>query len=237
MKDELPRPWLWVNTASKVMIALAVAGFVAGSVAKQYDYGYPLLYEADGRSMAQLYPKGDLIAGEPVGTADIRRGDVVLFSETVQRDYAASVSRVVALGGDVLAHRPGEAHLTLNGKPLEEPHLPDGLTPQDAGGAYQVTVPAGRFAALDDGDSRIAFTRDLTEGGTLALPLSLIRGRVVGHTSDPTPRMAVVDGALTGPGPYLLPAGALGLITVRVVLRRRRARVVYPWSDSTGARR
>ncbi|MGI5451121.1 S26 family signal peptidase [Streptomyces sp. CA-243310] len=236
MKDELPRPWLWVNTASKAMIALAVAGFFAASVALQFNYGYPLLVEADGRSMARLYPKGDLVAGESVDTADIRRGDVVLFSETVQRDYAPSVYRVVALGGDVLAHRPGEAHLTLNGEPLEEPHLPHGLTPQEAGGAYEVTVQAGRFAALDDGNTRIAFTRDLTEGGTLALPLSLVRGRVVGHTSDPTPRMAVVDGALTGPGPYLLPAGVLGLITVRIVLRRRRARVVHPWSDSPGAR-
>ncbi|MFG2621176.1 S26 family signal peptidase [Streptomyces sp. NPDC048507] len=235
MRDELPRPWRWAHTASRALIALAVIGFVAGSVTAQFGYGYSLLYEANGTSMAGLFPKGERVAGEPVAPRDVRRGDVVFFTDTVQRDHAPSVARVVALGGDVLGHRPGEAHLTLNGKPLAEPHLPDGLTPQQATGSYAFTVPPDRFAVLDDADSAVAFTRDLAAGGSTALAASLVRGRVIGHTSDPTVRMMVVDGAVSGT-PYLLSLGVVGLIAVRVALRRARARRVYPWTEAARSR-
>ncbi|MGP3686436.1 signal peptidase I [Streptomyces sp. IBSNAI002] len=147
----------------------------------------------------------------------VDRGDVVLFDGSVWAERGLQVERVVAVGGDRIAYRPGDRTLTLNGKPLEEPYVLDGDPVAGSPGAFDVTVPKDRLFVLGDtrgnsADSRYRYRH--TEGGTV--PVSAVKGTVVGtgHPLVAGLRTAVFAGAA------VLAAGAVsGFAALR--LRRR----------------
>ncbi|MFC9270919.1 signal peptidase I [Streptomyces zhihengii] len=102
-----------------------------------------------GESMRPAYAPGDRVFLERVEPGEVRRGDVVLHASPGWYGGMPAVRRVIGVGGDRVAQRPGEP-LTVNGKPLEEPYVKDG-DPSGAGAPeYDVTVPEGRLFLLGD---------------------------------------------------------------------------------------
>ncbi|MFE2105638.1 signal peptidase I [Kitasatospora sp. NPDC059463] len=196
-------------------------------------------YSIPTASMAPTLMAGDTVLARKTNGADVRRGDVVVFRDQLWGGRLM-VKRVVAVGGDTVAVGTGDARLTVNGKPVDEPYLAD----QGAqGAAFSVEVPQGRLFLLGDNrlgslDSRVHLE---TDGGTV--PATEVEARVeatvvpLGRTAllAGTSAFEAVDGQRpAGPGP-LEPAfwaSVVGAATILVTsavgavagLARRRRR-------------
>ncbi|MGX1885977.1 signal peptidase I [Streptomyces sp. NPDC055287] len=182
--------------------------------------GYQASEIASG-SMEPTYRQGDTIVAEEMDGADVRRGDVVLFSAPDRVPVGLSVQRVVALGGDRVAYRNGDEAVTLNGRPLDEPYVKDG-SPGAAGAEFDVRVPEGRMFVLGDNRGNSLDSRYRSEqSGTVAV--TAVRSRVLDDWT--VPALFVVAG-LTGAVVFL--AGA-GLAVAALVVRRRAVSVPAPF--------
>jgi signal peptidase I len=203
-------------------IAAVVVGLV-GVVLALGSIGYARYsYEAhviSSRSMAPTYTPGDRIFAERVDGGEVRRGDVVLFSEPERYPEIAYVmQRVIGVGGDRVVCCTGEgpgSRLIVNGKPSPEPYV----NGDDANGmrkSYDVTVPKGRLFLLGDNRSDAWDARffESDHGGTVAE--SAVRSRV---TDDRT--IPVVFGTAIIAGAVLALVG-LGLGIAAFVGRRRK---------------
>ncbi|MEV6956798.1 signal peptidase I [Streptomyces sp. NPDC051183] len=229
-QDELSRPWWWASTAAKAMIVMGVLAFVAGALIQYFGYGHSFVYVADGHNMKRQYRGGDLIAAEPIEGRDVRHGDIIVVPDPEKDPDRAYAARVIALGGDTLSYRQGAAQLTINGAPLDEPYLPKGAPAGGTSDDFAVTVPNGKFIAMDD-TRDTGFAEGLTASdGSGAWALSLIESRVVASSSDPSVLLAIGEFGARGSGPYLTPIGAVLLVIIRIKLSRVRAKAVYPWS-------
>ncbi|MET9604159.1 hypothetical protein ABZZ17_03725 [Streptomyces sp. NPDC006512] len=142
--------------------------------------------------------------------------------------------RVVARGGDTLAYRSGDAHLTLDGKVLAEPYTDHAVV---SGGSddFEVKVPEGRLIVLPDSRSTpISDQFEPEEGAasseeTGTFPVSAVQYRVVAADGNPAAAWGVGGAALFG-GLVLIAVGATLAFASRVVRRRAERAVVYPWS-------
>ncbi|ARE72839.1 signal peptidase I [Streptomyces sp. Sge12] len=128
-----------------------------------------------------------------------------------------SVERVIAVGGDRIAHIPGDRKLTLNGKPLDEPYVLNGDPVAWTPGALDVKVPEGRLFLLGDtrgnsADSRYRF--EVSEGGTAPLPA--VKGELIGEDD---PLVVGLRSALPAGGGAVLAGVVAGVAALR--LRRR----------------
>lgn len=178
-----------------------------------------------GDSMAPTYAAGDMVVFAQGGGEEAGRGDVVLF--TAPDRYGPGVlvmHRVIGVGGDHVVCCTGEgadARITVNGRPLDEPYVADGVA--DGVRPYDVTVEQGRLFLLGDHRTNSRDSRFFTEdhGGTV--PLSAVRGRVTDDWSVP---VALVVAALCG---VVAALTGLGLGIAAAVLRRRRSAPVPPW--------
>ena len=105
-------------------------------------------------------------------TADVKRGDVIVFSgegslyqaepssgaQKVVEDALGAlgfrlretdyVKRVIGVGGDHVQVTP-HGQLKVNGRPVSEPYLPEGQRRASAD-PFNVTVPAGHYFVLGD---------------------------------------------------------------------------------------
>ncbi|MEU5811300.1 signal peptidase I [Streptomyces sp. HUAS TT3] len=175
-------------------------------------------YSVPSESMYPTYRPGDTayFALGDAGELGVRRGDVVLFDAPGWRLGGPGIKRVVALGGDRVSYRTGDAALQLNGKPLEEPYLKDRRLP--AAVAFEVTVPQGRVFLMGDnrGNSLDSAFRT-ADPGHGSLPLSAVTGRAV---ERPT-ALIVAGGVMFAGFAVLLVGGGLGAGAWAV---RRRAR-------------
>lgn len=162
---------------------------------------------------------------------EVYRGDIVVFDGTAWGHVnmeAPFVKRVVGVGGDTVECCDEQRHLVVNGRPVEEPYVPepDSGTPP---AGFSAEVPAGAVFVLGDNreqsqDSRLAL--DLPNDG--AIPLTdvvgvvvavLGTGEFVGSTS------AFVDAGLPGgprragadSAPVVVLAGGVLLILVGLV--------------------
>lgn len=81
---------------------------------------------------------------------EIERGDIVVFfrPDTLPSPYEDLIKRVIALPGDVVEGRDDQVF--LNGEPLVEPYLDDGVVTRDFG---PVDVPPDHVFVM--GDNRI----------------------------------------------------------------------------------
>ncbi|NEB41631.1 signal peptidase I [Streptomyces sp. SID14515] len=205
--------------AVAVGCVLFLGGFVWAAVVYQ-PYTIPT------NSMAPTVNPGDRVLAERIDGADVRRGDVVVFTDQVW-GATAMVKRVVGIGGDKVACCDKEGRLTVNGTPVDEPYLTRGpaapgeaapASPQD----FSATVPKGQIFLLGDEratslDSRV----HLQDAGEGSVPLSAVQARVDavawpmnGMISRPS-SFAALPGGVSAAGPLPL---QLGAVLVGVVL-------------------
>ncbi|WP_244316355.1 signal peptidase I, partial [Streptomyces albidochromogenes] len=197
-------------------IVLVTAGLVLGRGGHQAS-------EVGSGSMDPTYRQGDRIVTEEIGGDDIRRGDVVLSSIPERVPEGLALQRVVALGGDRIAYRRGDAALTLNGRPLDEPYVRAG-EPGDGVTSFDVEVPEGRMFLLGDnrGNSRDSRYFLSEQSGTVAV--GAVRARVL---DDWTVPVLLVAGGFVGVV-LLLVGGGLGVASL--VAGRRKAVVTPEWA-------
>ncbi|WP_432138890.1 MULTISPECIES: signal peptidase I [unclassified Streptomyces] len=175
-------------------------------------------YTVPTNSMTPTIKAGERVLAERVDGDEVRRGDVVVFTDENWVSNAPVVKRVVAVGGDTVACCT-DGKLTVNGKKIDEPYLTPGSR-AELTGFPTVTVPEGRLFLL--GDER-AGSLDSTAHITDAASGTVARGAVTarvdavvwpmdGMLKRPTGFEAL--GALSSPGPLrtivaLIVAGAV----------------------------
>ncbi|MFE7644997.1 signal peptidase I [Streptomyces phaeoluteigriseus] len=203
------------HVLSGVAVALGLALFLGG-------FGWAALiyrpYTVPTSSMAPTIAAGDRVLAEVVDGDEVRRGDVVVFTDKTWADNAPVVKRVVAVGGDTVACCT-DGKLTVNGKRIEEPYLPEGSLAEITD-FPTVQVPDGRLFLLgDERQGSLDSTAHLTDaaGGTVARGSVKARVDAVvwpmnGMLERPTGFQSL--GTLSEPGPlrtigWLIVAGAV----------------------------
>jgi signal peptidase I len=188
--------------AVAVGCVLFLGGFVWGAVTYQ-----PYTVPTD--SMQPTVDPGDHVLAQRVGSDQVHRGDVVVFTDPAWGDIPM-VKRVVAVGGDKVSCCDKQGRLTVDGKPITEPYL-DQRGPASTT-HFSVHVPAGRLFMLGDNrnvseDSRFHLT---DSAGTV--PAAEVKGRVqaiawplgrLGALARPTD-FGALPGGVSTPGPLTL---------------------------------
>ncbi|MFF8647549.1 signal peptidase I [Streptomyces griseoluteus] len=190
---------------SGVAVALGLLLFLAGFGWAAVSYRP---YTVPTSSMTPTIDAGDRVLAQRVDGADVRRGDVVVFSDKTWVTGADVVKRVVAVGGDTVACCT-DGKLSVNGKPVDEPYLPKG-TPAEAKGFPTVTVPQGRLFLLgDERQGSLDSTAHLTDAAEGTVSRGAVHARVDsvvwpmrGMLTRPTGFEAL--GTLSEPGPLPL---------------------------------
>ncbi|MFD3930064.1 signal peptidase I [Streptomyces sp. NPDC058614] len=194
---------------SGVAVALGLALFLGGFVWGAVVYRP---YTVPTRSMTPTINAGDRVLAQRVDGGEIRRGDVVVFKEASWGDVPM-VKRVVAVGGDEVACCT-DGKLTVNGKRIEEPYLPEGSAAEITS-IPTVTVPDGNLFLLgDERTGSLDSTAHLTDAASGTVPRSAVEGRVDavvwpmnGMLKKPTGFETL--GSLSEPGPLRLIVGAV----------------------------
>ncbi|MFI9027210.1 signal peptidase I [Streptomyces sp. NPDC053560] len=230
-----------VRTAGSVLSGLAVAlgcvlflgGFIWGAVLYR-----PYTVPTD--SMAPTIAAGDRVLAQQVDGSEVRRGDIVVFQDSVWGDVPM-VKRVVGVGGDKVTCCDRGGKLNVNGKPIEEPYL-QGSGPASPIG-FKAKVPQGQLFLLGDHRSDSMDSRvHLTDGDHGAVPRGAVDARVdaeawpissFGMVDRPT-AFSDLPGGISQPGPLrpimvAIVAGAVlilgGAAYGPIANRRRRTRV------------
>ncbi|MDF6018532.1 signal peptidase I [Streptomyces sp. JH34] len=209
------------NTLSNLAVAVGCVLFLGG-----FAWGAVVYkpYTVPTDSMTPTVNAGDRVLAERVDGGDVRRGDVVVFTDSVWGDVPM-VKRVVGVGGDKVACCDRGGRLTVNGKPVEEPYLraegassligADGkapASPQD----FTADVPEGRLFLLGDERSTSMDSRvHLEDPGHGSVPRSAVEARVDavawpmnGMIGRPG-AFAALPGGVSSEGPLPLQVGAL----------------------------
>ncbi|MCX5416925.1 signal peptidase I [Streptomyces sp. NBC_00059] len=187
-------------------------------------------YTVPTDSMTPTINAGDRVLAERIEGGDVRRGDVVVFTDSTWGDVPM-VKRVVGVGGDKIACCDKDGRLTVNGKPMEEPYLradgasslvgPDGKAPASPQN-FTAEVPEGQLFLLGDERSTSMDSRvHLEDPGQGSVPRSAVQARVDavawpmnGMIGRPE-AFAALPGGVSSSGPLSL---QLGGVVVGVVL-------------------
>ncbi|MFG2311040.1 signal peptidase I [Streptomyces sp. NPDC048566] len=187
---------------SGLAVALGLVLFLGGFAWGAVLY---LPYTVPTSSMAPTIKVGDRVLAQRVDGDEIRRGDVVVFKDKAWVTNASVVKRVVAVGGDTVSCCT-KGKLTVNGKQIDEPYLPEG-TLAEITNFPTVKVPQGRLFLLgDERQGSLDSTAHLSDaaGGTVARSAVSARVDAVAWPMDgmlarPTGFEAL--GPLSRPGP------------------------------------
>ncbi|MET7755387.1 signal peptidase I [Streptomyces sp. NPDC005389] len=182
-------------------------------------------YSVPTDSMTPTLDVGSKILAQRVDGEEVRRGDVVVFTDPLWGN-TPMVKRVSAVGGDTVACCDGDGRLTVNGKPVDEPYLrtgPGGRTVA-SGTAFSVTVPADSLFLLgDDRHTSLDSRTHMEEAGQGSVPRSSVVARVdavvwpaKGLLDRPT-GFAGLPGGISEPGPVMPLLGAIAAGAVLVL--------------------
>ncbi|WP_404956032.1 signal peptidase I [Streptomyces sp. 147326] len=199
--------------AVAIGFALFLGGFVWGAVLYQ-----PYTVPTD--SMMPTVRPGDRVLAQRIDGGEVRRGDVVIFTDSLWSD-SPMVKRVVGIGGDTVKCCGAGGGLTVNGTPLDEPYadttrpdtglaMPPGQAPPP-GTPFEVTVPEGNLFLLGDRRAASLDSRaHLQEAGQGTVPRSAVSARV-DALAWPSVKMlerpdtyAALPGGISRPGPLRL---------------------------------
>jgi len=213
-------------------LVLFLGGFAWGAVVYRP-------YTVPTSSMAPTINVGDRVLAQRVDGSEIRRGDVVVFKDKTWVTNASVVKRVVAVGGDTVSCCT-KGKLTVNGKQIDEPYLPDGSLAEITN-FPTVTVPKGRLFLLgDERQGSLDSTAHLTDAASGTVARSAVTARVdavawpmngmlkrptgfetLGSLSQPGPLRTIVAMVIAG-AVLVLGGAAYGPIAKRVGRSRRR---------------
>ncbi|MFD7610558.1 signal peptidase I [Streptomyces sp. NPDC059828] len=194
----------------RVLSGMAVAvgcvfflgGFAWGAIAYQ-----PYTVPTD--SMSPTVHPGDRVLAERIDGSEVRRGDVVVFTDKLWGD-TPMVKRAVAVGGDTVACCDAQGRLTVNGKAVDEPYL---LTKGQASPTeFSVEVPEGKLFLLGDERMGSLDSREhLQDAGRGAVSRSDVSARVdavawplTGGLVARPQGFATLPGGVSQPGPVKL---------------------------------
>ncbi|WP_405589637.1 signal peptidase I [Streptomyces sp. NBC_01092] len=220
---------------SGLAVALGLVLFLGG-----FAWGAVLYrpYTVPTSSMAPTIGAGDRVLAQRVDGDEIRRGDVVVFTDKTWVTNAPVVKRVVAVGGDTVACCT-DGKLTVNGKQIDEPYLAeDSLA--EIQNFPTVTVPNGRLFLLgDERSGSLDSAAHLTDAASGTVARSAVSARVdavvwpmdgmlerptsfeqLGALSTPGPLRTVLALIVVG-GVLVLAGGAYGPVAQRLGGRSR----------------
>ncbi|MFJ7591115.1 signal peptidase I [Streptomyces sp. NPDC097617] len=219
------------NVLSGIAVAIGFALFLGGFVWGAVVYR-PYTVPTD--SMMPTVRPGDRVLAQRIGGGEVRRGDVVIFSDSQWSD-SPMVKRVVGVGGDTVKCCGAGGELTVNGTPLDEPYadttrpdtglaMPPGQS-APAGTPFEVTVPEGNLFLLGDRRAASLDSRaHLQEAGQGTVPRSAVSARV-DALAWPSATMverpatyAALPGGISRPGPLRLQVVAVLAGAALVVL-------------------
>ncbi|MEE1941845.1 signal peptidase I [Streptomyces sp. TRM 70361] len=175
-------------------------------------------YTVPTGSMAPTVDAGDRVLAQRIDGDQVRRGDIVVFRDSVWGGLPVT-KRVVGVGGDTVECCDDRGRLTVNGTPVDEPYVRG----QDRASltAFETTVPEGRLFLLGDHRSESLDSRThLQDANSGSVDRDAVTGRV-DATVWPLSGAGMVDrpgsfadlpGGISRPGPLgpLLAAIAAG---------------------------
>ncbi|MFI6439566.1 signal peptidase I [Streptomyces sp. NPDC050759] len=186
---------------SGLAVALGLVLFLGG-----FAWGAVLYrpYTVPTGSMTPTIDAGDRVLAQRVDGDEIRRGDVVVFTDTSWVTGASVVKRVVAVGGDTVSCCT-DGKLTVNGKKIDETYLKGGVVEDKS--IPTVKVPEGRLFLLgDERQGSLDSSAHLTDAAQGTVARSAVTARVdavvwpmKGMLERPTGFEPL--GALSSPGP------------------------------------
>ncbi|MFJ9151452.1 signal peptidase I [Streptomyces sp. NPDC102270] len=186
---------------SGLAVALGLVLFLGGFAWGAVVY---LPYTVPTSSMTPTIDAGDRVLAQRVDGDEIRRGDVVVFTDETWVSNAPVVKRVVAVGGDTVSCCT-DGKLTVNGKQIDETYLKGG--PVEDKTIPTVKVPQGRLFLLgDERQGSLDSSAHLTDAAQGTVARSAVTARVdavvwpmKGMLERPTGFEPL--GALSSPGP------------------------------------
>ncbi|MFJ3169976.1 signal peptidase I [Streptomyces roseus] len=190
-------------------------------------------YTVPTDSMTPTVQPGDRVLAQRIDGGEVRRGDVVVFTDHLWSD-TPMVKRVVAIGGDTVKCCGTGGRLTVNGKELDEPYLEHTeLAPEAAAAGpvpasdtpFEVKVPEGNLFLLGDRRAASLDSRaHLQEAGQGTVPRSAVQARV-DALAWPSMKMlerpgtyASLPGGTSRPGPLRLQLTAVAAGAALVLL-------------------
>lgn len=170
-------------------------------------------YTVPTGSMTPTVNAGDRVLAQRVDGNEVRRGDVVVFTDPAWGDMPM-VKRVIGIGGDKVACCEKDGRLTVNGISVEEPYL---LTPDPASASdFTAEVPKGQLFLLGD-DRRVSLDSrvHLEDRGQGSVPRSAVTARLdavawpLGSMVGRPQAFAALPGGVSSQGPLKLQLGAV----------------------------
>ncbi|MFF7362598.1 signal peptidase I [Streptomyces sp. NPDC008125] len=116
------------NVLSGLVVAVGCVLFLGGFAWAALVYRP---YTVPTGSMSPTVETGAKVLAQRITGDEVRRGDVVVFTDKAWSN-SPMVKRVVGIGGDTVVCCDAKGRLTVNDEPVEEPYL---RTPAGAGGA------------------------------------------------------------------------------------------------------
>jgi signal peptidase I len=206
---------------SGLAVALGFVLFVGGFVWCVVIYKP---YTVPTGSMTPTVGVGDKILAQRIDGSQVRRGDIVVFTDTLWGSVP-EVKRVVGVGGDKIVCCDKQGRMTVDGKAVTEPYLKDPGAAASPGGGFTATVPKNHLFLMGDNraesqDSRVR----LTDASGGSVPRSAVQARV-DATAWPLGRMGmiartdafeVLGGGVSQPGPlkWMVNAILAGMVLI-----------------------